>query len=141
MLYLHYSYKNQENMKNERPSKSIRNTTEITGRRYHHQTCERKYNHTREIPINKHSNKYRKAFVYKFKQLMQKGSVNGALRLLTNNSSNGVLPLSDETLQILSLKHPEPQQAHHEAMLQGPKRQIHSIVYGYIDEDLVKQAA
>ena len=64
--------------------------------------------------------------------------VNGALRLLTNNMSNEILPLSDKTLQILSLKHPEAQQAHHEATLQGPKKQIHSIVYEDIDEDLVK---
>ena len=77
----------------------------------------------------------------KFKQMMQKSNVNGGLRLLTNNMSNGILPLSDETLQILSLKHPEAQQAHHEAILQGTKRQMHSIIYEDIDEDLVKKAA
>ena len=55
--------------------------------------------------------------------------------------SNGILPLSDETLQILSLKHPEAQEAHHEAVLQGTKRQMHSIIYEDIDEDLVKKAA
>ena len=70
---------------------------------------------------------------------MQKSNVNVALRLLTNNMSNGILPLSDEILQILSLKHPEAKQAHQEAILQGPKRQIHSIVYEDIDEDLVKK--
>ena len=47
----------------------------------------------------------------KFKQLMQKSNVNGALRLLTSNMSNGVQQLSDETLQILSLTHPEAQQS------------------------------
>ena len=34
---------------------------------------------------------------------MQKGNVNGALRLLTNDMSNGILPLSNKTLQMLSL--------------------------------------
>ena len=77
----------------------------------------------------------------KFKQLMQKSNANGTLRLLTNNMSNGTIPLSDETLQMLSLKHPEAQQAHHEAILQDLKRQIHSTVYEDIDEDLVKKAA
>ena len=77
----------------------------------------------------------------KFKQLMPKSNLNVALRLLTNNMSNGIIPLSDETLQILSLKYPEAQQAYHEAKLQGPKRQIHSIVYEDIGEDLVKKAA
>ena len=73
-----------------------------------------------------------------FKQPMRKANVNGALRLSTNNS-NVILPLSDETLQMLSLRHPEVQAHHEAAMLQGTKRQIHSIVYGNIDEDLVKK--
>ena len=72
---------------------------------------------------------------------MQKNNVNGALRLLTNNMSNGIIPLSKESLQILSLKYPEAQQAHHKALLQGPKRQIHSFVYEDIDKDLAKKAA
>ena len=57
---------------------------------------------------------------------MQKGNVNGALRLI---------------LQMLSLKHPEAQPAIDETMLKGPKRQIHSIIYEDIDEDLSKKAA
>ena len=72
---------------------------------------------------------------------MQKSNVNGALRLLTNNMSNGILPLSDETSQILSMKHPGAQQAHQEAVLESTKRQIYSIVYEDIDEDLIKKAA
>ena len=55
--------------------------------------------------------------------------------------SNGILPLSDETLQMLSLKHPETQQAHREAISENPKRKMHSIVYEDIDGDLVKKAA
>ena len=35
--------------------------------------------------------------------------------------SNGILPLPNEILQILSLKHSEAQQAHNEAILQDPK--------------------
>ena len=42
-----------------------------------------------------------------FKILMQKGNVNGALKLLTNNISEGVLSLTDETLELLIQKHPE----------------------------------
>ena len=72
---------------------------------------------------------------------MQESNENGALCLLTNNMSNEILPFSDETLQILSLKHPKAQHAHNGAILQGPKRQIHSIFYEDIDEDLVKEAA
>ena len=54
--------------------------------------------------------------------------------------SNGILLLSCETLPILNLKHPGTQQAHHEAILQDPKRLMRSIFYEYIDKDLVKKA-
>ena len=57
---------------------------------------------------------------------MQKGNVNGALRL---------------TLQMLSLKHPEAQQPNVEVMLKDQKRQIHCIIYEDIDEDAVKKEA
>ena len=43
----------------------------------------------------------------KFKQLIQKGNINSALKLLTNNMSKGILPLTDATVQQLELKHPE----------------------------------
>ena len=37
---------------------------------------------------------------FKFKQLIEKGNVNGALRLLTNNMYSRILPLSNYTLQL-----------------------------------------
>ena len=40
---------------------------------------------------------------------MVKENVNGALGLLTNNMSNGTLPLSDDTLLVLHVKYPEQQ--------------------------------
>ena len=36
---------------------------------------------------------------------MQKGNNNGTLKILTNNMSGGILPLTDETLQLLELNH------------------------------------
>ena len=39
---------------------------------------------------------------------MQKDNVNGALKVLTNNMTGGISPLTDETLQLLKLKHPGP---------------------------------
>ena len=35
--------------------------------------------------------------------------------------SNGILPLTDETLHLLRTKHQEMQSAHEEVLLQGPK--------------------
>ena len=58
----------------------------------------------------------------KFKKLMEKGYLNCALLLLPNNMSNGKLPLSNYTLQLLHLKHLEQQEAHSVALLQDPMK-------------------
>ena len=75
----------------------------------------------------------------KIKHLMQKGSVNGALRLLANDTSNGILPLADETLHLLHTIHPEMENAHEEVLLQGPIKQVHPVVYEAIDEALISK--
>ena len=38
---------------------------------------------------------------------MQKGNVNGALKLLTNNMDHEILPLNDDTISKLKMKHPK----------------------------------
>ena len=43
----------------------------------------------------------------KFKNMMSKGNVNGALKLLMENMSNRILPLNDKTLTMLKQKIPE----------------------------------
>ena len=53
---------------------------------------------------------------------MQKGNVNGAVKLLTNNMSNEILPSKDETLQLLHEKHPDSKEATRDILLQGPIR-------------------
>ena len=42
----------------------------------------------------------------KFKNMMSKGKVNRALKLLTGNMSNGILPLTDKTLKMLKQETP-----------------------------------
>ena len=69
----------------------------------------------------------------KSKQLMGKGDVNGALQLLTNNMSNGTLPLSNDTLLVLHVKYPEQQEVYNEALLQ---HSVHSIVYDDIEKSI-----
>ena len=51
--------------------------------------------------------------------MMSKGNVNGALKLLTENMSNGILPLNDKTLKMLKQKHPEANEPPQEVLLQG----------------------
>ena len=38
---------------------------------------------------------------------MQNGNVNGAMKLLTDNMLNGILPLNDKTLKQLEKKYPQ----------------------------------
>ena len=77
----------------------------------------------------------------KFKNMMSKGNVNGALKLLTENMSNGILPLTDKTLKMLKQKHPKANELLQEVLLQGPTRPVHPIVYEDMDESLILKAA
>jgi len=74
----------------------------------------------------------------KFATLMEKGNVNGALKLLTNNMANGILPLNNQTLNLLHLKHPEAKEVSADVLIQGPKPRIHPVIFDEIDEDLIK---
>ena len=71
---------------------------------------------------------------------MQKGNVNGALKLLTNEMSNGILPLTEETLSQLEIKHPDNRDASADVLLNGPVKEIHPIVFDVIDEEMVLKA-
>ena len=73
----------------------------------------------------------------KFRILVSKGNVNGALKLLTNNMSNGILPLTDATLQHLKQKHLESREPPPKVPIEGPIRRIHLVVHDDIDESLI----
>ena len=77
----------------------------------------------------------------KFGILMGKGEVNAALKLLTNNMNNGILPLNDETLLLLEQKHPIANESCEDVILNGHMKRIHPIVYDVINEDMIMQAA
>ena len=77
----------------------------------------------------------------KFKHLMQRGNAEGARKLLTNDMSNGILPLTDETLHLCRTKNSEIKKAYEEVLLQGGVKQVHPVVYEAIDEALISKAA
>eukprot|EP00111_Clytia_hemisphaerica_P007481 TCONS_00021735-protein len=77
----------------------------------------------------------------KFRDMMQKGNVNGAIKLLTNNMRGGVLPLDDNTIKQLRVKHPRAKPADESAILQGPLLQVEPVVFEVIDENLIYKAA
>ena len=57
-----------------------------------------------------------------FAKLVMEGQINAALRYLSDNDSKGVLPLSDDVMEQLQEKHPEPQEARLGSLLFGPRR-------------------
>ena len=61
--------------------------------------------------------------------MMSKGNVNGAIKRLTENMSNGILLLNDKTLNMLKQKHPEANEPPQEVLIQGPVRHVYPIVY------------
>ena len=63
------------------------------------------------------------------------------VKLLTNNMSNGILPLIEAPLQLLKQKHPESTEPPPEVLMEGPVRKIHSEVYDNTDESLILKAA
>ena len=56
----------------------------------------------------------------RFKNCMIMGNMNGALRLLESDAAVGVLPINDETKNLLLQKHPKAEPKFVEALLQGP---------------------
>ena len=77
----------------------------------------------------------------KFKNVMSKGNVNGALKLLTLLTI--ILPLNKETLELLLQKHPEPREPSPDILIriQGLTRPINPIMYDDMDESVIMKAS
>ena len=76
----------------------------------------------------------------KFAHEMERGNINKAIKLLSENTFNGVLPLTDETLVKLKMKHPEEKSADSEVLLNDTPTKVHPIRFDEINEELVKKA-
>ena len=72
---------------------------------------------------------------------MRKGNIHNAMKLLTNNMKNGVLPLNKKTLEQLKQKHPQRRDADPEIMLPDKPEEIHPIKFDSIDAENVRKAA
>ena len=77
----------------------------------------------------------------KFVKKMQSGNINGAIKLLSNNMENGVLPLNEDTLDLLYKKHPDASRASNSVLLSDQPTETHPIRYEEINADATKQAA
>ena len=70
----------------------------------------------------------------KFAKLMGNGNINAALKLSTNNMTNGILPLDEKRLNSLKQKHPQSKQACEESLINGEPPAIHPIIFNDINE-------
>ena len=59
---------------------------------------------------------------------MSKGNINGAIKLLSDNMADGIVPLNDETLEILRQKHPEPQKELENSSLPSLKKMYFKVL-------------
>ena len=72
---------------------------------------------------------------------MAKGNINGALKLLKNNVTNGILPLDEKKIYSLKQKHPQSQPTYEETLINGERTVIHPIIFDDINEELVRKVA
>ena len=71
---------------------------------------------------------------------MTKGNINSALKLLTSNMENGILPLKKDTLSKLIQKHPKGKTASQNILLNGPLQNIHPVKFQSVDEEMIRKA-
>ena len=60
--------------------------------------------------------------------------------MMAKGNINGILPLNDETLQLLQ-KHPGSQPVSEDTLLKGNIPEVHHVIFKEIDDEMVKQAA
>ena len=76
-----------------------------------------------------------------FVEQMQKGNVDSAIKLITNNMQNGILPLTDTTLKLLKQTHPKSAPTIEELLLPDQPESIHQIKFENINANAVHKAA
>ena len=77
-----------------------------------------------------------------FTKLVLEGQINSAPHFLSKSTSGGVLPLTDEVMVQLQLKHPNPQPAKSGTLLFGATdNEFAESVYSGINSEMVRQAA
>ena len=69
----------------------------------------------------------------RFLQEMRKGNVNSAMKILTDNMKNGILPLAGQTLNQLQFNDPEGKEAFQEILLTDTPETIHPVKFKSID--------
>ncbi|PFX34367.1 hypothetical protein AWC38_SpisGene651 [Stylophora pistillata] len=76
-----------------------------------------------------------------FANLVMSGQVNSALRYLSDDQGGGILPLSDDVMEQLKEKQPDPQGVQLRSLLFGLIEEVPDSMYYEINGDMVRDAA
>ena len=75
-----------------------------------------------------------------FSRFMLQGKVNAALRLLSESSNNGVLPINDENKAKLIEKHPQESLVFKDSLLYGPIEDVRKCYFDELNDVLIDKA-
>ena len=70
---------------------------------------------------------------------MKRGKISSALNILSENKSEGVLPLNETTMQQLKIRHPTASPKCKNLPLHGPSQYIDPIIHDNITTGLIKK--
>ena len=77
----------------------------------------------------------------KFRNFIITGNVKSAMRLLEKEAASGILPINDDTKELLKEKHPEAQPLFKELQMNGMKTSVDPIIYEEITPELIQSLA
>ena len=75
-----------------------------------------------------------------FARFMKDGKVNKALRLSESSNKGGILPLTEETFEMLLKKHPKASDASRNILIEEEVQNVHPVIYDSIDSEMVRYA-
>ena len=71
---------------------------------------------------------------------MENGKLSKALKLLESSNKGGILPLTEETFEVLLEKHPKVSEASSDILIQEEVQDVHPVIYDSIDSEMVRDA-
>ena len=71
---------------------------------------------------------------------MEDGKVNKALKLLESSNKGGILPLTEETFEVLLEKYLKASEASNDILIQEEVQNVHPVIYDSIDSEMVRNA-
>ena len=77
----------------------------------------------------------------RLKNYMKESNINAAVKLLSNNMQDWILPLNNEALNKLKEKHPKSKNTSNNILLTGVPQDVHPTMFASIDDEMIRKAA